>query len=102
MQSVLLQWLQQGRQSAQPSLKPGTPESSSVSGDAQVVIAPVDDGDSSDSQDPVSRGARRYIAAMIAERNKDCAATDTSTAEPAQSVHDEPDPPPGNCMTQTL
>jgi hypothetical protein len=101
MQSVLLQWLQQGRQSAQPSLKQGTPESSSVSGNAQVVIVG-DDGDSSDSQDPVSRGARRYLAAKIAERSKDCAATDTSTVEPAQSEHDEPDPPPGNCTTQTL
>jgi hypothetical protein len=97
MQSVLQQWLSLGRnRTGQQTLKQGRPvslaiKSSEVSAadNVQVLFASTfanhNGSSSSDSEDPVSRGARRYVASITAQRHKDNAVVDTCTVDAAQN-----------------
>ena len=137
MQSVLLQWLSQGRNcSGQQTLKQGNPQSPAINGmpellsdsdsdselpspsdrpyasasvitvhsaspsppievpaadNVQVLFEPAvenhNDSDSSDSEDPISRGARRYVASLTAQRHRDSAVVEMCTVDAAEYVN---------------
>jgi hypothetical protein len=93
MHSVLLQWLRRGpNYSVQQTLKQGNPESPAIhscevtaADNVQVLLAPALDNQldssSSDSEDPVSRGARRFVESLTAQRHRDSADIDTCTVD---------------------
>ena len=133
MQSVLLQWLSQGRNcSGQQTLKqaqspaingmpellsdsdsdsdlpspcdrpytsksvitvdsasPSPPITVSAADNVQVLFEPAvenhNDSDASDSDDPISRGARRYVALLTAQRHRDSVVVDTCTDDAAEN-----------------
>lgn len=114
MQSVLLHWLSQGRNiTGQQTLKLGSPVSQettscpkSAAENGQVLFAPAavdnhNDSSSSDSEDPVSRGARRYVELLTAQRNRDSAVVDTCSADAAENVHVDEVADIGQPATQT-
>jgi hypothetical protein len=149
MQSVLLQWLSQGRnctgqqtlkQAQSPAINgmpellsdsdsdsdlpspcdrpytsksvitvdstsPSPPNTVSAAGIVQVLFEPAvdnhNDSDSSDSEDPISRGARRFVESLTAQRYRDSAVVEMCTDDAAENENVEEEADVGQPATGT-